>query len=280
MLVFRTQLPLKDSITGSQCLELFLKWISEDPRYSLCEIPYEPASGQDFDFQQKYFCLTIRHYQSGTLRLSACRFQNRAGCSLWQSDCIYYSINGEPWILIEQRRSRSLPDEHSYRIRKPHIVRMLIENEFCKDDNGIPITDLRIDAEAPFSYDRILSGNSHLPCVLICCDSSGAYGVNCRYLAAQLGGMAHTFVQSSADSAPSDGCAVHGGRICISIPSKGLSQSYCPADFENDRVLTWQIINDIRTELTKSTPVYDWERVLSLIADSKDGSQPLTAAVP
>lgn len=266
MIVFRTQLPLKNSITGSHCLELFLKWISEDHHCSICQIPYDLTYGCDFDYQKRHIQITIRHYKNGILQLSACRYLNMTGKVHWQSDCIYCSKNDQHWVLIEQRRLCSQPDDHTYRIRKPHIVRMLLENGFCTDDNGIPITDLPIDAGTPYICDGTILKNTQLPCVLISCDSSGIYGVDCRYIAAQLGGMAHTFVQNNSEALPLAECAVHNGRIGIFMPGKGLSQCYCPTDFENDRVLTRQIINHIRTGLTETSPVYDWERVLSLIA--------------
>ncbi len=284
MLVFRTQLPLKDSITGSHCLDLFLKWISENPHYSICQIPYDPASGCNFDFRKKHMGITIRHYQDGQIQISACRFQNRAGNVLWQSDCIFYSSSEERWVLIEQRRISSHPDDHPYRVRKPHIVRMLVENGFCREDNGIPITDLPLDADGPYSCDRIFSENSRsgLPCALISCDKEGNHSVNCQYFAAQLGGMAHTFVQNhpkAPDLPPVmiAGEAVTDGKIGISLIGQELC--YSPSDYADDRVLTWQIINRIRTGLTESAPLYDWDQVLALTSDPKDGVPPAPTAV-
>lgn len=73
MLVFSTRLPLNDSITRQQILQLCLDWISGSPHYDVHDLHYDPVSLNDADYANDTLNISIRNYTDETCALSAFR---------------------------------------------------------------------------------------------------------------------------------------------------------------------------------------------------------------
>lgn len=263
MLVFSTRLPLKAHITSENCLELFKTWVEQSPHYPIEQIDWDVSSGCDLDWSKDSISISVRHYREGQTELTACRLTDRKRHISWLNDCVFWDRGGEKSILIQQRRNCAVPSDNPYRVRKPHIVRMLVERGFCRDDGGLPITDTVLDARTQYrdACAQIIRGKhpGGMPSVFVGCDGKGEPVVNAQYVAAQLGGLAHTFVQKEGAPATEPEAQGHrAGYVSVYYPGEKLYHKYALPFCRDDREMSWLIINDIRTALTHKPDAFAW----------------------
>lgn len=280
MLVFSTRLPLKDDISKEQCLSTFIEWITNSPHYQITSLDYDVASSLDYDLNVGSVSISIRHLQNEQLELAACRLENREQNITWYNDCIFFNEGDERFLLIQLNRNCSSFSKQPSHIRKPYIVRMFVEQGFCKDDCGIPITDTPLNADTTYysTCVDIMNGvhSSCMPSVYISCDYWGNTSVNAKYLAAQLGGMAHVFVQKDHETAlrlktDTDGNNAHTGYVGVYYPGKKYCYKYSIEYYSNNQEMAWDIINDLRAVLTNRLDAssHNWNKIIALQSRKK-----------
>lgn len=201
MLVFSTRLPIKNEVQQEDCMKLFIKWVVESPHYPIDCIDYDFGSYKDFDYKNENVTFSVRHFKNNQVELSACRLENREDRAVWINDCIFLNEQGNKSLLIQLNCNLINYDSQLPNYHKPHIVHMFVEAKYCRDDAGIPISDTPIASDGEF-YDvcvNIMNGtlDYSMPMVYISCDYWGKTEVSAVYLARQLAGVAHVFVEKT-----------------------------------------------------------------------------------
>lgn len=281
MLVFSTRLPLKDEITHEACMRLFIEWITGSPHYSINTVAYDVSSHDDFDCLAGNITISIRHFSQDQIEISAGRFENREKNAVWCNDCIFLNENGQKSLLIQLNCNSTIFNTQLPNIHKPHIVRKVVESGFCKDDMGIPVADTPIDVDATY-YDicvDIMRGNYtySMPIVYISCDYWGGTVISPKFMAKQLSGVAHVFVEKSYETAlrlrnDTDGNNAYTGYVGIYFPGTTLCQKHGLEYYDNDyRAMASAIINDVRRALINrlDSSVYNWNQILTLQSRQK-----------
>lgn len=280
MLVFSTRLPLRDEIEYSDCARLFIEWVIQSPNYSFDAIEYDVQSKNDFDCTRDNVTFSIRYYESDQVQIVACRLINRETIYNWISDCIFSCENGVKTLLIQLNCSRTDYNTELPQINKPYIVRMFVERGFCKDDAGIPVIDKPINSDGEFYQlcAGVISGtlSYSMPVVYISCDKSGKTVINPSYLAHQLSGIAHVFVENNYQTAlnlrqDTNGNNAYGGYIGIYFPGATICRRYGIEFYSDYKELTKEIKDSVWKALINclDSATYNWNQIIALQARQK-----------
>lgn len=123
MLLFSTRLPLKESVTKENIIELIKEWITGSPHYGFENLEYTISEG-DKVFVSGNTTVSFKTFTDSKVDVLACRLEDREGNKCWQSDCIYIDKDGTKQFLVQLQRMvdsftpRDLPSGN-----KPYIVR-------------------------------------------------------------------------------------------------------------------------------------------------------------
>ena len=280
MLVFSTRLPLKDEITQEECLHLFIKWVIDSPNYSIDAVEYDVSSYKDFDCDYGNQTFSIRHYMDESIEISACRLENRESTAVWINDCIFLCENGNKSLLIQLNCNRTNFDTQMPKPHKPYIVRQFVESGYCKDDAGIPITDTALESDGEY-YSKcvdIMNGTLtySMPVVYVSCDYWGNTVISPTYLARQLSGVAHVFVEKNRDTAlrlreATDGNNAHTEYVGIYFPGTKLCQKHGLSYYPNYKVMSQEIINSVWKALINrlDSQKFNWNHIIALQSRQK-----------
>lgn len=281
MLVFSTRLPIRAEVTQQECLELFLEWLNGSPHYPTDEISFDVNSHDDYDYIKENISFSVRHFKDESIELSACRLENRETNVIWDNDCIFLNDRGKKSLLIQLNCNwtdfrTDLPPVH-----KPYIVRMFVEKGYCDFDGQIPVTDEPIIAgeDNYEEYRDIMCGrlSFQMPVVYISRDYWGKTAVSPVFLAHQLGGIAHVFVEENYDIATrlqddTNGNNAYLGYVGIYFPGTQYCQRHGLAYYGNDyRKMCNGIIDDVWDALMNrsDSTQYNWNQILALQARQK-----------
>lgn len=275
MLVFSARLPLKEEITSADCLQLFKEWVEQSPHYPIDEVNYDVHSHDDFECGNGKVSFSIRHFENDQIKLSACRLENHDSNAIWVNDCIYISENGIKSLLIQLNCNRIDFNTQLPPVHKPYIVRKFIEMNFCKNDGEIPVTDTPLEADGAF-YNicaNIMQGTYRysMPAVYVSCDYWGNSVINPEYLARQLSGVAHVFVERNHETAlklreATNGNNTYRGYIGIYFPGTKFCQRHGLEYYSNFREMTQEVINSVWQALVNrlDSSTYNWNQIISL----------------
>lgn len=280
MLVFSTRLPLRDDTTQEDCLNLFIKWVTDSPNYDIEIINYDVSSHKDYDCSFGNQTFSIRHFKDDNVEISACRLENRSEDAVWINDCIFLCENGTKSLLIQLNCNRTSYSTEMPKPHKPYIIRQFVESGYCKDDGGIPVTDTVIEADADYysTCVDIMNGDLtySMPVVYVSCGYGGNSVVNTAYLARQLSGVAHVFAEKSRDTAlrlrkDTDGNNAHSGYVGVYFPGTRLSQKHGLSDYPNHKVMTQAIIDSVWKALVNrlDSQKFNWNHILAMQARQK-----------
>lgn len=282
MLVFSTRLPLKDHIMPKDCLELFIKWITDSPNYSIDaeDIKYDVSSCQDFDCIKDNLSFHIRYYKENDTEILACRLENMESTAEWINDCIFSCEGNAKSLMIQLNCNRTDFDTQLPNVHKPYIVRQFVESGYCKDDVSIPITDSPLESDTEY-YDtcvHIMNGtlDYSMPAVYVSCDYWGNTAINASDLARKLSGIAHVFVEKQYETAvklrdDTDGNNVYIGYVGIYFPGTACCQRYSLSYYNDDKTMANEIINAVWKALVNrsDSSKYNWNHILTLQAKQK-----------
>ncbi len=280
MLVFSTRLPLKDEITQENCMDLFVKWITQSPHYKIDSIDYDISSLADFDFSRENISFSFRHFKNDSLEISACRLENREEKAIWINDCIYLNENGNKSVLIQLNCTRTNFDTQLPYINKPHIVRSFVDAGYCKDDAGIPITDYPFDSDAE-NYELCVGVMNNtipysMPVVYVSCDYWNKTAINPNFIARKLSGVAHVFVEKDYKTAlrlKEDvfGNNAHTGYVGIYFPGNEGCQKHSINFYNSQNEMAKVIIDAVRKALINrlDSSTYNWNQILMLQSRQK-----------
>lgn len=276
MLVFSTRIPLNNVVSMQDCFDVFAEWVTGSPHYHIDRIDYDVNTGADFDYANSCVTISIRQLSTEPLQLLACRLQTSDEHAAYCTDCIFLNENQEKSLLIQLNRNQTNYDRKLPRVKKPYILRHVIDYNFYKEDALIPVVDSPLDAEAYLDVCVSIMNGTHtntMPVVYISRDYWDGTVVNPKYLAQQLGGIAHVFVErdrstSAALRERTKGNNAHSGYVGIYTPGTKYCRKYSVKDYPDGKKMAWDIINSVWAvqinRLDSST--YNWNHVIALLS--------------
>lgn len=280
MLVFSTRFPLKIEIAQEDCLKVFIDWIVESPHYAIDKITYDISSHEDYEYSKGAITVSFRHFKNEEVELAACRLENREENAVWFNDCIFLNESGNKSLLIQLNCNRTNFNARLPRTHKPYLVRKFVEGGFCSDDAGIPVVDTPLEVEQGF-YDTcvdIMKGvhRYSMPAVYISCDYFDNTALSPTYLAHQLSGVAHVFVEKRHETAlklrdDTDGNNAHTGYIGIYFPGTSYCQKHSLEYYSDYKEMTREIITSVWNALVNrlDSSIFNWNQIIALQSRQK-----------
>lgn len=280
MLVFSTKLPLKPDVSYQTCVELFIKWITQSEHYPINNISYDINSHSDFTVTEGTVTFSISHYVDNQIELAACRLENQEKDAVWVNDCIFLHAGSAKVLLIQLNCNRLTFNTQLPPIHKPYIVRQFVESGYCGCDGPIAIRDVPIISDdTTFELcTRIMTGSANIamPVVYVSCDYWGGTAISAEYLARQLSGVAHVFVEkqnkiSMKLKESTLGKNVYNGYIGIYLPGSTYCEKFSLAYFEDYKAMSRAIIDSVWNALINQVDasVYNWNQIMTLQARQK-----------
>lgn len=280
MLVFSTKLPLKSDVSYQTCIELFIQWITQSEHYPINSISYDINSHSDFTVTDGTVTFSISHYADNQIELTACRLENREDDTVWVNDCIFLQKGNTKALLIQLNCNLLTFNIQLPTIHKPYIVRLFVEGGYCGCDGSITIGDTPIISDdTTFELcTKIMTGNANLamPVVYISCDYWGGTSISAEYLARQLSGVAHVFVEKKSEISmklkeSTTGRNVYNGYVGIYLPGSTYCEKFSLTYYENDRTMGRAIIDSVWSALINQVDasVYNWNQIMTLQAKQK-----------
>ena len=279
MLAFSTRIPLNDNLSFHDCFDVFEEWITGSPHYDIDSIDYELDSRKDFDFKKDNLSIAIRQYRDDRLKLLACRFENKDRDATFCTDCIFSDDAQGKHLLIQLNRIQLKYSSKRRFTKKPYILRHVIDYSFYRDDAGIPVVDYPLVAEDYLEVCASVMNGTHnniMPVVYVSRDYWDSAVVDTTFLAQQLGGIAHVFVERSLDTskflqAKTNGNNAHFGYIGIYYPKTKHRRKFTLRDYDSNTALAWDVINAVwEAQINRlDSSSYNWNQVMSLIAGER-----------
>lgn len=280
MLVFSTKLPLKPDTSYQTCIELFIQWITQSEHYPINSISYDINSRSDFTVTEGAITFSISYYADDQIELAACRLENREKDAVWVNDCIVLQQGDTKTLLIQLNCNRLTFNSQLPPIHKPYIVRQFVEGGYCGCDGSIAIGDIPIISDdATFDLcTKIMTGKANLtmPVVYISCDYWGGTAISAEYLARQLSGVAHVFVEkqnkiSMKLKESTSGKNVYNGYVGIYLPGSTYCEKFDRTYFEDHKAMGRAIIDSVWSALINriDASVYNWNQIMTLQAKQK-----------
>lgn len=260
MLVFSSLFPVSKNFTTEEFVELASKWILNDKsRYDFDEFIWDKSpifsvfdrSGDvEFSIQN---CVEI---QSTAIRLKKTELNIE-----WITDLIL----SDNMLAIQLQRNSS--DNVSYipNFHTPYILKMIFENNYGGEDNGLPITGkpLLVSHNDIDKITALLDNtcNYKLPIVYVSQKSDGKYVVDTLRLSKELAGIAHIWVENDASISKkiktrNISAKPYAGAVQI-FYSNGYTKRFVPNPTELER----EIIKNIKSAIIS--------RILQIKIDEK-----------
>ena len=281
MLVFTTRLPLKSEITEQDCLNLFVEWVKGSPHYHMESLCFNVDSHEDYEYTDGDVTFSVKYYKDEAIELAACRLHNRERNLTWDSDCIFLDSKGKKTLLVQLNCHWADLRTDFPEVHKPYIIKMFIEKGYCSFDGNIPVTDTPIIAEESNyeTFRDIMCGKLcyEMPVVYISKGYWGETAVSETYLARELSGVAHVFVEKNYDIAArlqtdTAGKNVYLGYVGIYFPGAQYCQRYGLEYYKNSRKEMCDAIKEDVWDALKNradSTQYNWNQILTLQARQK-----------
>lgn len=272
MLLFSTLLDIKDSVTEEDFVELVLEWSRTNPRPDnrLPAFVWHGESGFHVGIEN----LSLEYVADRERRISAFRHEKTGGDGvIW--DTVFIMNFREKRMAIQLDRTYhedALVMDASF--STPHIITVLIEHGFLKDDCGLPVlrTPIYVSDQDEEMLAEIFEEKRdyRLPVVFVSKTSEGADPLDVSWLASRLKGAAHVLAEESPDQCRKvrelcGGCDELYGAARIYYPSDSLRKKRCrfrSATGDGAVRLERVIRNVIQYWIVlKPEPLYTWQGV-------------------
>lgn len=280
MLLYSTKIPIKEQITQDDFVKLVIKWNQGSPHDKLSNLNWDGIS-RNIRIEENRRVLAIS--ELGTHDIIASRFQkiDEHGI-IWTTDFILNFRENKLSIQLE-REATEETTVFTPRFTPPHLVKMVIRNEFIASDHDLPILDspYRIHQDNYSIIENIILRKTKyaLPVVYVTKLREGQYPINITKLARRLQGVAHVLIESETKVSKllKEHCNnenVHHGGIGIYYPSisakckKINSQRY----FGSEDALVEKIVNNIFRYSNQQIQeqMYTWEGIQNEILRVKN----------
>ncbi len=269
--IFTTRIKLKPNVARKDIWNLIQKWLLKSPHYNINEINYNENDeyfSQEFN-NSKLTVLSLNIEKDAILGV---RFENKEDNVIWYTDYIYVENTENRYINIKlscyaKEYLSSLPKYH-----KPHFIKLLFDEGFCKDDGIFPITDYPIELNDYFftSCVKMIQGklNTDLPVVFLSYDlfSQNHYSADPQKLAIELAGVAHVLIEPNKDfgyrlKEATNNNNVYNGYIGIYFPMTNYRETVSTAFYDKD--YSGEVCETVRQAILNHSNIEDlsWSKL-------------------
>ena len=279
MRILSTKLQMKDTFTQQKCLLFFKEWIEKSPHYGKKIIDYDFNKPDDYEIISSKATVIFRKYKDDSQNIFACRLKTLDGENEWYTDCIYVEARKEKFLLIQLNCNGD--NYLELKAHKPHIIKLLIQSGFCKEDAEIKLDDkaLIIGIDEVDLCAKIMKGQfiNQFPIVYVSVENNDCWAVNADDLAKNLSGLAHVFMESSREISwilkdKAENNNAHNGYIGLYLPQTDYGQRYALNFYENDAN---KMINAVISDVwkyhiySKEAELYNWDQIQLLQIKAK-----------
>ncbi|NGZ76723.1 hypothetical protein [Saccharibacillus alkalitolerans] len=269
MIGFNTVLPLSNTVSEEQFLELCRTWQKNSPHTSL--IIKDETLTDGFKYQSDSESLEFVNVEGKNGTHCGVRHIKKDEDSEWRTDVIGYKTESNFKVAVVTSRATFNVANYTRLPLKPFIVSLLLENLELEEDDGIKIEKKfkEITSDNLEYISCLLNGeqSNSFPVVYLSKNKSGEFLVDPNKLALKLSGLAHVFVETEESitfmlQKNTDGKVAYNGQIGIYWP--GGDRNYYYRIDATDHVNN--ILNFVKKILnTRKTPnEYRWSFVQNL----------------
>lgn len=225
MLIYSAMFPIKKELTQDNFIELVIQWNQKSPHDKMNGVEWNGVS-RNFKFVDGNRSLAVEELRAH--EVIAARFRKEDENKIvWTTDFI---MNFKERMLAV-RLDREATEETKLfltRFSPPHLVKLIIRNDFADNDNGLPVSDNPIsihNGNYRLIEDIILRNKRYLlPVVYVTKTWTGNYPLDVSSLAKSLQGVAHVLKETdpTVSKLLMESCNAenaHHGGIGIYYPS-------------------------------------------------------------
>lgn len=284
MLLFSTILDIQDFVTADNFIRLVLEW-NESSKYKenrVTDIEWQGEHTARYGNDRLY----LEIMEDTGLNSIAIRHVKVSDESVvW--DSVFIANFSERKISIQLERTYSeeaLVFDAAF--STPHIITLLIEKGFIRDDDGLPVlrTPLAITDDYKNRVKKIIASTSEnkLPVVFVTRASNNEAPVSIEWLASRLKGAAHVLVEEAIEKCAGirklcGDAAEPYGAVRIFYPSDAVRNKnifFRSAEGNPQERLEKVIQHVLRYWLSQRIPQqYTWQGVVSDLLDRQLSSQ-------
>ena len=280
MLVFSTKMPLKQSVTQEQCLQLFFKWVSAARQYPFSDedfAGYDLSGHEELEITKDTYSFSVTHYMDETVELSACRLVSRNPTETWTTQNVVYAEGGRKYLSVQTHCTKTYYTDVLPEVKPPFTIKLFIRDDLCDLDGGFPVCDKPIEVtdKQIAACGQMMQGHGEnsMPVVYLSSDY-WATTLDAASLARTLQGLAHVLVEPDIDTSrklkiAADRSNVYRGYVGIYFPClqyhRELNESDYPESSRNEK-MTEEISSIIRNALLNQTDAtkFSWDQIKAL----------------
>ncbi len=284
MLLFSTILDIQESVTADAFIQLVLEWNDTSKYKENCVPGIEWHGEHNVRYGDDKLYLEIM--EDAEKEIVAVKHEKISAESVvW--DSVFILNPSERKIAIQLERTYSeeaLVFDAAF--STPHIITLLIEKGFLKDDDGIPVlrTPLIITDDYKDQVKKIIAkaSENRLPVILVTKTADNEDPVSINWLASRLKGAAHVLVGESVEKCTGikglcGDTAEPFGAVRIFYPSDAVRNKnffFRSAQGNSQERLEKVIQHVLRYWLSQRIPhQYTWQGVVSDLLDQQLSSQ-------
>lgn len=275
MLVFCTNIPLKNSVSKKDFIDLCSTWVYNSPHYHNMLIEYDVNNPEDYENQIENITCKITSYKDDIIDALCFRLKNYDNDNLWIIDILYIVQGENRFISVQNNWQLQNFNSNQPKVNKPNFIKTLVQSNYgwagdffkvtdtpivCNSDNASSLANYIIENKIPF-----------LPMVYV----SYPHIVNCEYLSKLLSGIAYVVKEDNRDTSfalkeHTDSKNVHSGFIGLYYPGSEKYQIFSEWDlgpFNKEKHLA-NIVQQSHLNYISSTE-YNWNQIQSLKAKLK-----------
>lgn len=281
--LFITKIQLKQHIKVEDIYNLIKCWAEESPHYKI-KIDYDLKYDH---YKQDFGGVSITFLNScfNGDKVFACHFENKEADNIWITDYIQVIKENENNLFINlscksQGYANKLPRQH-----KPHLIKMLMDKNYCIEEGIFPISDKPIfpSEDKVDMCSAIMNGEQETPLPVVYVSlipytkAKNLYFVDVNRLAVKLSGVAHVVVEPNDKFAHkiwqvANHCNSYNGFIGIYFPNSKYREIVSP--YLNDKKLNEKELENYINELVLQScinhaNISDWNWSTLLIEYNK-----------
>lgn len=283
MLVFSTKIPLREEITRSECVRLFIDWVVRSPIY-----PFKAEDFKDFDINghenlgisRDRYVFSITYYKDEKLTLAACKLETETESEVWTTLNVAVFEKDIRFLSVQTHCTKKIYSTTMPKAKPPFTVKLFLRNNMCALDGGLLVSDRPIimTQELIPVCAQIMQGKGQItmPVVYISHDY-WPLDIDAGALARKLQGLAHVLVEkdnatSMALKEASDGKNVYRGYVGLYFPGASYYRKFNPIETSGENVCK-EIIDTVRETLLNRADAarYTWEEIKAMQGRQKVG---------
>lgn len=236
MLLFGTEFPINPNRIIADFLDTMVTWVSGSPHTKFTfKVLEKLKDGKDARIEIGNEAIQSLIATSTDMELAGVRYNRNDDGLEWTTTVVFSRTTSDAWLGIRVECESRRPSTRLPLVKKPVVVRTVLESLGGADDGALPISDSahylnNTDIELAA---RLIRGEAacRLPIVYISSQFQGGYILDIDRLARDLSGMAHIVVEPNRPFSVRlqldvDSQNVYGGTVGVYWPEGGGRRAF------------------------------------------------------